>query len=47
MKKSIIFAPGSLIRNVSKSMTIFDKEFWKNNSDKKLKKKSHKGTFGC
>lgn len=27
MKKSIIFAPGSLIRNVSKSMTVFDKEF--------------------
>lgn len=27
MKKSIIFAVGSLIKNVSKSMTVFDKEF--------------------
>lgn len=47
MKKSITFAAGSLIKNVSKSMTIFDKEFWKNNSDKKLKKRVIKVLLGA
>lgn len=47
MKKNTIFAAGSLIKNVSKSMTVFDKEFWKNNSDKKLKKRVIKVLLGA